>query len=205
MVGEAEQVERLADSLAAEPGGLPRVSASVAFGALRVAPAMVGFLARYPKIRIDLTITDRWIDLAEGGYDVLIRVAGDPPPNANWRLCAGSCARRLDTLLGVVFLDHRGGWCSITVLTIRVRVSKGAGALPGRTVIFRFRSTVRCTWATMKCSHKSCLGTWGSGCCRFSLSAVSRIGIVKAAIRRRRGLSFIPVRSVLPCARVRCA
>jgi len=81
MVSEAEQVEQLADSLTVEPRGLLRVSASVAFGTLHVAPALAVFLARFPEIRIDLTITDRWVDLAEDGYDVAIRVTGEPPPN----------------------------------------------------------------------------------------------------------------------------
>ncbi len=81
MVSEAERVEKLADSLTAEPRGLLRISASVAFGTLHVAPALAVFLARYPEIRIELTITDRWVDLAEDGYDVAIRVTGEPPPN----------------------------------------------------------------------------------------------------------------------------
>ncbi len=81
MVSEAEQAEKLVDSLTTEPRGLLRVSASVAFGTLHIAPALAVFLSRYPEIRIDMTITDRWIDLAEEGYDIAIRVIGDPPPN----------------------------------------------------------------------------------------------------------------------------
>ena len=81
MVNEAEQAEKLVNSLTTEPRGLLRVSASVAFGTLHIAPALAVFLARYPEIRIDMTITDRWVDLAEEGYDIAIRVIGDPPPN----------------------------------------------------------------------------------------------------------------------------
>ncbi len=81
MVSEAEQAEKLVDSLTTEPRGLLRVSASVAFGTLHIAPALAVFLSRYPEIRIDMTITDRWVDLAEEGYDVAIRVIGNPPPN----------------------------------------------------------------------------------------------------------------------------
>ena len=81
MLSEAEQARQLVDSLTTAPRGLLRVSASVAFGTLHIAPALAVFLSRYPEIRIDLTITDRWVDLAEEGYDVAIRVTGDPPPN----------------------------------------------------------------------------------------------------------------------------
>lgn len=78
---EAEQAARVIGSLQAEPRGLLKVSASVAFGTLHVAPALANFLARYPDIRIDLTITDRPVDLAEEGYDVLICVTGEPDLN----------------------------------------------------------------------------------------------------------------------------
>ena len=36
---------------------------------------------RYPEIRIDLTITDRPVDLVEEGYDVIIRVTNEPDLN----------------------------------------------------------------------------------------------------------------------------
>ena len=79
MLVEALQAEQLAASLTTEPRGILRVSASVAFGTLHIAPALAEFLPRHPKLAIDLTITDRWIDLAEDGYDVVIRVTNDPP------------------------------------------------------------------------------------------------------------------------------
>ena len=81
MLQEAGEAERLVESLNSEPRGILRVCASVAFGTLHVAPALAGFLARHPALRIDLSITDRWVDLAEDGYDVSIRVTNDPPPN----------------------------------------------------------------------------------------------------------------------------
>lgn len=79
MLDEAAQAEKLVASLNTEPRGVLRVSASVAFGTLHVAPALAEFLPLYPDLAIDLTITDRWIDLAEEGYDVAIRVTEEPP------------------------------------------------------------------------------------------------------------------------------
>lgn len=79
LLEEAGEVERLVDSLAAEPRGVLRVSASVAFGTLHVAPALADFLAAHPELTMELTITDRLVDLAEEGYDMAIRVTGEPP------------------------------------------------------------------------------------------------------------------------------
>lgn len=79
IVEEAVAAENFVASLASEPRGVLRVSASVAFGTLHVAPALAEFLPRHPQMKVDLTITDRWVDLAEEGYDVAICVTGQPP------------------------------------------------------------------------------------------------------------------------------
>lgn len=79
IVEEAAEAENLVASLASEPRGVLRVSASVAFGTLHIAPALAGFLPLYPQLKVDLTITDRRVDLAEEGYDVAICVTGEPP------------------------------------------------------------------------------------------------------------------------------
>ena len=105
MLSEAEQARKLVDSLTTAPRGLLRVSASVAFGTLHIAPALAVFLSRYPEIRIDLTITDRWVDLAEEGYDVAIRVTGAPPSNWVARKLA-PVRRKLCATPG--YFDQRG-------------------------------------------------------------------------------------------------
>jgi DNA-binding transcriptional LysR family regulator len=81
ILDEMAQAERVASSLHAQPRGVLRVAASVAFGTLHVAPALADFLGHYPDLDIDMTITDRGIDLAEEGYDVVVRVARELPPN----------------------------------------------------------------------------------------------------------------------------
>ena len=65
----------------AEPRGLLRISASVAFGTLHIAPALPEFLARHPEVRIDMVIGDRFVDLAEEGFDVAVRITKEPAPN----------------------------------------------------------------------------------------------------------------------------
>lgn len=81
ILDEAVRAEQVVDHLHAQPRGVLKVAASVAFGTLHVAPALADFLGRYPELDIDMTITDRAIDLAEEGCDVVVRVARDLPPN----------------------------------------------------------------------------------------------------------------------------
>jgi DNA-binding transcriptional LysR family regulator len=65
-----------ADAMAqtAEPGGLLRVSATLAYGRLRVAPALWPFLTRWPAVRIDLRLTEQRLNLVEEGVDLAIRM-----------------------------------------------------------------------------------------------------------------------------------
>jgi DNA-binding transcriptional LysR family regulator len=80
-VEEAQEAKLVVSRLHSEPRGVLKITASVAFGTLHIAPAIPEFLARYPEIRIDMTINDRYADLAEEGYDVAIRITKEPDLN----------------------------------------------------------------------------------------------------------------------------
>ena len=75
MVAAAEEAELAVHRLAAAPRGLLRVTASVTFGRLHVAPAIGDFLAAYPEVEVQLMLTDRMVDLADEGFDLAIRIA----------------------------------------------------------------------------------------------------------------------------------
>jgi DNA-binding transcriptional LysR family regulator len=81
IVEEMEEAKRAVSRLHAEPRGLLKVSASVAFGTLHIAPLLGDFLRRYPDVKVDMTIHDRFVDLADESYDVAVRIARDPGQN----------------------------------------------------------------------------------------------------------------------------
>lgn len=56
------------------PRGLLRVNVGVAFGQHQLAQAAPAFLERYPEISLDLTVTDRMVDLVKEKVDVALRV-----------------------------------------------------------------------------------------------------------------------------------
>jgi len=56
------------------PAGLLRVSCPIAFGRLQVAPRMRRLLERHPKLRVELLMNDRFVDLVEEGADVSVRI-----------------------------------------------------------------------------------------------------------------------------------
>jgi len=78
IVEEYEQARQAVGRFHSAPRGLLRVSAPVAFGTLHIAPALPEFLARNPEVRIDMAIGDRFVDLAEEGFDVAVRIVKEP-------------------------------------------------------------------------------------------------------------------------------
>jgi DNA-binding transcriptional LysR family regulator len=87
--------ERIAQSfsairdLAGTPRGLVRVTAPVALGRQHVAPTLAAFFAQHPEIRIELDLTDRFVNLAQEGFDIAIRHTQSPPEtHVAWELCA---------------------------------------------------------------------------------------------------------------------
>ena len=79
-----EQIAITEDVLAeqtATPQGVLRISAPVSYGQIAIAPLLPKFLDTYPKLRLDLDLTDRFVDLVEDGIDVAIRVGGDLESN----------------------------------------------------------------------------------------------------------------------------
>jgi DNA-binding transcriptional LysR family regulator len=67
---------------AAEAYGLLRVTAPSDVGAHLIAPLLPGFLARYPRVRIEVEHTLRVVDLAREGFDLAIRLTlGRLPPS----------------------------------------------------------------------------------------------------------------------------
>lgn len=76
---EAEEAQKMIESANEQPKGVLKVAVSVAFGTLHIAPAIGDFMQRYPELIIDMTVTDRRIDLTEEGYDVTISVTRDLP------------------------------------------------------------------------------------------------------------------------------
>ncbi len=71
-VDEAE-TEVTATAIAAS--GLLRLNAPVTFGIRELAPLWGKFLSLYPKVKLDITLSDRIVDLVEEGFDVAVRIA----------------------------------------------------------------------------------------------------------------------------------
>lgn len=78
VLAEMDAVDALAANLRAMPRGKLRVNAPVSFGAYSLTPMLARYLRTYPEVQVDLTLSDRIVDLVDEGYDAVIRIAPLP-------------------------------------------------------------------------------------------------------------------------------
>jgi DNA-binding transcriptional LysR family regulator len=71
-VGEAE-AEITAH--AGQAVGQLRVNVPVSFGLMQLASLWPEFMTRHPKVTLDVTLSDRVVDLVDEGYDLAVRIA----------------------------------------------------------------------------------------------------------------------------------
>ncbi len=73
LLAELESAEAEASALGEELQGRLRVSAATGLGMTHLVPALPEFLARHPKLTVDLDLSNRFVDLVEERYDLAIR------------------------------------------------------------------------------------------------------------------------------------
>lgn len=70
-----DEAERAVSELHAEPRGLLKIDSSTSFGHYHIEPLIPEFLRRCPDLRIELTLSDNFVNLVEDEVDVAIRIA----------------------------------------------------------------------------------------------------------------------------------
>ncbi|MDB5398090.1 MAG: LysR family transcriptional regulator [Rhodopila sp.] len=74
IVAEVADARLAATSLNVRPQGLLRINIPGAFGRRHVVPHLRDFLAAYPDIQVDATLTDETVNLIASGADVAVRI-----------------------------------------------------------------------------------------------------------------------------------
>jgi DNA-binding transcriptional LysR family regulator len=73
-----EEAEAEVSSRSGAARGLLRVNAPVTFGIQHLSPLWEGFHELHPQVRLDVTLSDRVVDVVEEGFDLAIRIATLP-------------------------------------------------------------------------------------------------------------------------------
>jgi DNA-binding transcriptional LysR family regulator len=78
LLSNIEEAEAEITSRSGQATGQLKVSAPVSFGLLHLAPLWADFMAAQPQVILDLTLSDRMVDLVEEGFDLAVRIARLP-------------------------------------------------------------------------------------------------------------------------------
>jgi DNA-binding transcriptional LysR family regulator len=85
--------------------GRLRLTVPMSFGAARLSPAFIDFATRYPDIDLDVSFTDRVVNLVDEGFDAAVRI-GTP---ADTSLIARKlCSARIVLAASMAYLSRRG-------------------------------------------------------------------------------------------------
>lgn len=74
VLAEVDAADSLAQEMLSQPKGVLRISAPITFGSFSLAPFVTRYLSRFPEVKIDLSLSDRFVDPVEDGFEVLLRI-----------------------------------------------------------------------------------------------------------------------------------
>jgi DNA-binding transcriptional LysR family regulator len=75
---EAEAAEQVVRSRVAEPSGTVRLTTSVPTAQLYLAAHLPQLARAHPKLHVQITVTDRFVDLVQEGFDIAVRSHFEP-------------------------------------------------------------------------------------------------------------------------------
>lgn len=77
-----QSTEVAVKNLGDAPHGVLRISASITFGRMYIAPLLPQIVARYPELSCELVLTDQLVDLVDDNIDLALRLTKAPPEDA---------------------------------------------------------------------------------------------------------------------------
>lgn len=78
VLATVDEAETEISSRSGSASGLLRINAPFTFGNLHLAPLWGEFRTLHPQVTLDVTLSDRLVDLVDEGYDLAIRIAALP-------------------------------------------------------------------------------------------------------------------------------
>jgi DNA-binding transcriptional LysR family regulator len=74
LIADADGADASVAMLRGSPRGRLKVHAPVSFGTERLSPALAAYMREHPDVSVELTLSDRRIDLVEQGYEAAVRI-----------------------------------------------------------------------------------------------------------------------------------
>ncbi|WP_217900163.1 LysR family transcriptional regulator [Noviherbaspirillum humi] len=94
IVADVDEAERVAGHQSARPRGVLKLTMPLSYGLHRLGGLVADYVATYPDVKLEISVSDRKADLVEEGFDLAIRIGSLPE--------SGLIARRLGGVRGVM-------------------------------------------------------------------------------------------------------
>ena len=78
ILGDVDEAERIAGRMTRMPQGVLRVAIPLSYGQHRLGAILGGYTQAYPQVQLDISLSDRKVDLVEDGFDLAIRIGALP-------------------------------------------------------------------------------------------------------------------------------
>ncbi|WLI90746.1 LysR family transcriptional regulator [Massilia sp. R2A-15] len=78
IVSDVEEAEQIAGQLTRMPQGVLRVTIPLSYGQHRLAAIIGDYTQAYPQVQLDISLSDRKVDLIDEGFDLAIRIGAMP-------------------------------------------------------------------------------------------------------------------------------
>jgi DNA-binding transcriptional LysR family regulator len=140
------QISRLHDA----PRGVLKINAPMSFGTRYLGAAVAQFMARYPDLKIELTLNDRVIDPLEEGVDVTVRIGALPDSSLIARRLAPA---RLVLAAAPKYLEARGAPQTLEDLSLHRCLTYGHMAAAQRWTLQREGAPVSVPVDSRLCSN----------------------------------------------------
>jgi DNA-binding transcriptional LysR family regulator len=72
---DIDETEAIAAAQTREPRGRLTISAPTSFGILHLQQALPAYLRQHPQVQVSINLADRFIDVVDEGFDLVIRIA----------------------------------------------------------------------------------------------------------------------------------
>lgn len=93
ILSDVQEAEQAAGHLSAVPRGTLKITMPLAYGLHRLGPLMADYVARYPEVKLEMSLSERRVDLIEEGFDLAVRIGALPE--------SGLIARKLGSVRAV--------------------------------------------------------------------------------------------------------
>jgi DNA-binding transcriptional LysR family regulator len=78
IISDVQEAEQAAGQLTTKPRGTLKITMPVAFGLHRLGPVVADYVQLHSEVKLDISLSDRYVDLIEEGFDLAIRIGTLP-------------------------------------------------------------------------------------------------------------------------------